>query len=236
MAFISKGRVLETSTSTGVGTFALSAAVVGFRRFSAVCAVADTLPYFIEAVDALGVPTGDYEYGIGTYSAANTLTRTTVLASSNAGALVNFAAGSKNVGLGLNESALDTLVDARVLAVLNASGSAPVYGARAWVNFNGSGTVAIRASGNVSSITDNGVGDYTVNFTTPMPDASYSISGTAARSGTSGSSGAGISVTPNDAVTPRTVSACRVVLLANAGDGAFDQNVDSTQVNVVIHR
>ena len=47
------------------------------------------------------------------------------------------------------------------------------YGCRAWVNFNGTGTVAIRASGNVSSITDNGVGDYTVNFTTSMPDANY---------------------------------------------------------------
>ena len=48
------------------------------------------------------------------------------------------------------------------------------YLCRAWVNFNGTGTVAIRASGNVSSITDNGTGDYTVNFTTAMPDANYS--------------------------------------------------------------
>lgn len=54
-------------------------------------------------------------------------------------------------------------------------GSAAVaYGCRAWVNFNGTGTVAIRASGNVSSITDNGTGDYTVNFTTAMPDANFS--------------------------------------------------------------
>jgi len=45
---------------------------------------------------------------------------------------------------------------------------------RAWVNFNGTGTVAIRASFNVTSITDNGTGDYTVNFTTAMPDANYS--------------------------------------------------------------
>ena len=45
---------------------------------------------------------------------------------------------------------------------------------RAWVNFNGTGTVAIRASFNVSSITDNGTGDYTVNFTNAMPDANYS--------------------------------------------------------------
>jgi hypothetical protein len=51
---------------------------------------------------------------------------------------------------------------------------AVAYACRAWVNFNGTGTVAIRASGNVSSITDNGTGDYTVNFTTAMPDANYS--------------------------------------------------------------
>ena len=47
------------------------------------------------------------------------------------------------------------------------------YGVRAWVNFNGTGTVAIRASGNVSSITDNATGDYTVNFATNMPDVNY---------------------------------------------------------------
>ena len=44
---------------------------------------------------------------------------------------------------------------------------------RAWVNFNGTGTVAIRASGNVTSITDNGNGQYTINFATAMPDANY---------------------------------------------------------------
>ena len=53
------------------------------------------------------------------------------------------------------------------------SGTAPIYPCRAWVNFNGSGTVAINANGNVSSITDNGTGDYTVNFTTSMPDVNY---------------------------------------------------------------
>jgi hypothetical protein len=47
--------------------------------------------------------------------------------------------------------------------------------AKAWVNFNGTGTVAIRASFNVSSITDNGVGNYTVNFTNALPDANYFV-------------------------------------------------------------
>jgi hypothetical protein len=51
---------------------------------------------------------------------------------------------------------------------------AVAYGCRAWVNFNGTGTVAIRAAGNVTSITDNSTGNYTVNFTTAMPDVNYS--------------------------------------------------------------
>ena len=58
---------------------------------------------------------------------------------------------------------------------LNATGSAPIYACRAWVNFNGEGTVAIRASGNVTSITDNGTGNYTVNFTTALPTGDYAV-------------------------------------------------------------
>jgi hypothetical protein len=53
------------------------------------------------------------------------------------------------------------------------------YACRAWVNFNGTGTVAIRAAGNVSSITDNGTGSYAVNFATAMPDANYAKVATA---------------------------------------------------------
>ena len=68
---------------------------------------------------------------------------------------------------------LSQAVSANVPDVMNASGSAPLYAARAWVNFQGSGAVTIRASGNVSSVTDNGTGNYTVNFTTTMPDANY---------------------------------------------------------------
>ena len=52
---------------------------------------------------------------------------------------------------------------------------ATAYGCRAWVNFNGTGTVAIRASGNVSSVSDGGTGNYTINFTNAMPDANYSV-------------------------------------------------------------
>ena len=68
----------------------------------------------------------------------------------------------------------------RATTISNAAGTGPItmtgqYAAKAWVNFNGTGTVAIRESGNVSTITDNGTGDYTVNFTTAMTDANYSV-------------------------------------------------------------
>ena len=92
---------------------------------------------------------------------------------------LTIAAPNSNSDRTLNlPDAAGTLATAEsTLAQFNASGSAPVYACRAWVNFNGTGTVAIRASGNVSSITDNGTGDYTVNFTTAMPDANYAAVG-----------------------------------------------------------
>lgn len=62
--------------------------------------------------------------------------------------------------------------------------TATAFGCRAWVNFNGTSTVAIRASGNVSSITDRGTGEYTINFTSAMPDANYSVSGIGGNSST----------------------------------------------------
>jgi len=58
--------------------------------------------------------------------------------------------------------------------VQDPAGTTPCYFARAWVNFNGTGVIAIRASVNVSSITDSGVGIYVVNFTTAMTDANFS--------------------------------------------------------------
>jgi hypothetical protein len=64
-------------------------------------------------------------------------------------------------------------------AVTNTGGNPGYYAARAWVNFNGQGAVEIRAAANISSISDNGVGNYTINFTTPMPDVNYVFVGSA---------------------------------------------------------
>jgi hypothetical protein len=96
---------------------------------------------------------------------------------------------------------------------------------RAWVNFDGTGTVAIRASFNVSSITDNGVGDYTVNFTTAMPDANYSAITTVGD--TTGA--------PNNAIiTAGALSTSSVsVKVSKRSDGAAD---DRNQVTVATFR
>ena len=81
-----------------------------------------------------------------------------------------YASAAENAAGTVEGKAVDPL---GVREALNSTGSAPIYAARAWVNFNGNGVVAIRGSGNVSSITDNGTGDYTVNLTTAMSDTNY---------------------------------------------------------------
>ena len=85
---------------------------------------------------------------------------------------VTTSTGSGANVLGTSPTLTTPTFDSASLATI--SGTAPLYMCRAWVNFNGTGTVAIRASGNVSSITDGGAGVYTVNFTTTMVDSNYS--------------------------------------------------------------
>jgi len=99
MAHIIADRVLETTTTAGGGAITLAGAVTGYQAFSDVCADADTVFYAIEAVDGSGVPTGSWEVGLGTWATGGTLSRTSVLASSNGGAAVTFGAGTKNVFL-----------------------------------------------------------------------------------------------------------------------------------------
>ena len=99
--------------------------------------------------------------------------------------------------------------------VATVSGTAPLYMCRAWVNFDGTGTPAIRASGNVTSITDNGTGDYTVNFTTAMPDINFDVNGTC-----SGISANCPIVYDNSAVRARstTTVSVRTMNASNFGD------------------
>lgn len=90
-------RVKETTTSTGTGPITLNGKRTGYRAFSDVCSVGDTVYAVIEAVNASGQPTGEWECGLYTYSAANTLTRTTVTSSSNGYSMVSFSYGTKYV-------------------------------------------------------------------------------------------------------------------------------------------
>lgn len=110
-------------------------------------------------------------------------------------------------------------------SVPTVSGTAPLYMARAWVNFNGTGTVAIRASGNVTSITDGGVGVYTVNLTTALADANYSAVATC------GYDAAGTSQYARLDLGSKTSSAQSLATL-----DATATNRDSNNVSVVIMR
>lgn len=126
MAHILKALVGESSTTTGTGAFTLDAALTDHRRFSDVCSVADTVEYVIRhATD------GSWEAGIGTYSSANTLTRTTVFESST-GTAISFAAGNKSViitplasGLGRSDymESKTTPVDADSVALSDSAAS-----------------------------------------------------------------------------------------------------------------
>jgi len=93
MALVLADRVRETSTTTGTGSVTLAGAYTGFQTFSAGVGNSNSTYYTIA-----NVVSGEYEVGLGTYtSGGNTLSRTTVLSSSNANALVNFGSGSKDV-------------------------------------------------------------------------------------------------------------------------------------------
>jgi hypothetical protein len=108
---------------------------------------------------------------------------------------------------------------------------ATAYGCRAWVNFNGTGTPAIRASGNVSSITDHSSGSYTVNFTTSMPDANYSASVNCSYSETNNAMVTGLFADTSTPIAP-TTSGFRFTL-ARRSDGT---NLDSAYLTVAVFR
>lgn len=122
--------------------------------------------------------------------------------------------------------------DSRVKTALNASGDAPIYACRAWVNFNGTGTVAIRASGNVSSVTDNGVGDYTISPITGYIDSSFSgvVTG-----GNGGGANADVAWATFKRM-PISASSFTFQLISMGGGGATYSNIDCAYVCAAIFR
>jgi hypothetical protein len=131
------------------------------------------------------------------------------------------AAGTNNTQL-----ATTAMVHSAITNDLHATGSAPMYACRAWANFDGTQSVPpIRASGNVSSITKNGTGNYTVNFTTAMPDANFAAVSTSYQ----GSTG-----TPANVVACLDYNTSSVHLLVSDNNG--DALYDGVFTNVAIFR
>lgn len=140
-------------------------------------------------------------------------------------ASTSIANGNSNVSIASSGGNITTYVAGTLQNKTDTSGNfsfnsgygsaAVAYGCRAWVNFNGTGTVAIRASGNVTSITDNGTGDYTVNFTTAMSDANYAL---VANSGTGNAS----FVANRFPSTAPTTSAARIGVFDDTGAAKDD--------------
>ena len=153
-----------------------------------------------------------------------TLAQPLPVASGGSGVTTSTGTGA-NV-LGTSPTMATPTFDSAQLATV--VGTAPLYMARAWVNFNGTGTVAIRGSGNVSSITDNGTGDYTVNFTTAMTDANYSGVATCRRS-------TAYKLYNNATLLPTSTSAAQVC--TGVEDGYWGESpTDSEWVSVAIFR
>ena len=118
MAFAVNDRVKETSTTTGTGTFTLAGAIEGFETFSSAIGNSNTTYY---AITNQGTPT-EFEVGIGTVG-AGTLSRDTIISSSNSDAAVNFSAGEKNVFCTLPASKAVLENDSGVASATTFSGS-----------------------------------------------------------------------------------------------------------------
>ena len=150
-------------------------------------------------------------YGIGYITSTSTTT----------------VSGFGGISFYANQTEQSRITQAGLLQFNSGYGSvATAYGCRAWVNFNGTGTVAIRGSGNVSSITDNAVGDYTVNFTTALTDANYSVGSCVAVDYSNTGNR-----TLNLANAAPTTSACRISTLTAGGS-----NTDCLFVAIQIFR
>ncbi len=123
MPHIRADRVMEVSTTTGTGTMTVAGAVLGYGTLASRLSVSDTFDYAIFAVDGTGTPTGAWETGVGTYTAANQFTRS-VRQSSNGDALVNFASGTKYVALTATASELARIVSGQARSTITKTGTA----------------------------------------------------------------------------------------------------------------
>lgn len=197
-----------TDSNFASGTYATASQVGGVRTTGSITSGTAALT----VASGSGISNGDSIVGEGI------IPGTTVLSGGGTTSLTL----SANAAVTLTSKPVSFFSSTKVLTPGNAAGQL----CRAWVNFDGTGTVAIRASYNVSSITDNGVGDYTITFTTAMPDANYAVSGT----GSNSAGGSATSLYVNTTTAP-TTSAVRVGHAIGTGGGN-----DPIYANVAIFR
>ena len=191
--------VFGSATSLLVGTAGTAVGSIGFRNATSGTATiapptgalgtyqvtmpnaASTLPIFGQQITFAG-PTAartitlpDASFTVARTDAANTFTGVQTMTSPNFTTPVLGTVTSGVISACTSTNMVLVTPTFNSASLVTISGTAPLYMCRAWVNFNGTGTIAITGSGNVSSITDNGTGDYTVNFTTAMVDANYCL-------------------------------------------------------------
>jgi hypothetical protein len=173
VALIVADRVLETTTTTGTGALTLLGAVSGYQAFDDVCANNDTAHYSLYAVDGNGNRSGDWETGLGTFTDTDTFTRTTVHASSNAGAAVDFAAGTKYIQLDATAAYLNKPTHVVTLLVSDPNGSAITTGDgkafyRVPSTLDGCNLIAVAAS--VSTVSSSGIPTVQIHNLTQTAD------------------------------------------------------------------
>ena len=174
-----------------------------------------------------------FAIGSGSFDGSDNLSIATTGSISNA---TESTAGIAQIATSAQARALTDnttiMTPAKIPTAFNASGSAPLYACRAWVNFNGVNNTIV-GSGNVSSITDNGTGDYTINFTTAMQDTNYTISGNATQNAGSLSSSANIlslKNATNGVLANKSTTSFTIVTVDNSSDACFDSNNVSVAV------
>lgn len=141
--------------------------------------------------------------GLGVLATAASITTSEIAAATLVTAADTIVSNDNDTTIPTTAAVIDYVPSA-----MNASGSAPMYACRCWGNLNGTGTIALRGSGNVASVTDNGTGNYTVTMATAMPDANYCV----LVSGNSGNSGAGGSI--NDWYSAYAISTTQFLITA----------------------
>lgn len=235
MALIIADRVLETSTTTGTGAYTLAGAVTGYRAASAVCADGDTFYYYAEDVNTAGVPIGAWEIGVGTWGTGGILTRTTIVASTNAGFAVSWAAGTRRIALALTSTAFNSkanITNASFTGTFTATGNANNN-----ITLTAGGTTTASPAGNViinaAQPTFPGATGGNINITaaqgsstsTGGPGGAVNITGGASAANSAGGGGGAVNITGgigntlNAAVAPGavTISAGAAQIAGQAG-------------------